>query len=99
MIDTNECKRQQWNKKLDRKDDLINQSAREIIRKIPILAATIKCYYRINYYGQRDCKINNRATTYECPRYSQKETLKHVIQYSETKHMKLEFIIELYKEL
>ena len=35
----------------------------------------------------------------ECPRCLQKESQEHVIQYSETRHMRVKFILEVYKEL
>ena len=66
---------------------------------IIISAAAIKYYYEVNYYSQRDYKINNRTATNECLRYLQKESWEHIIQYLETKHMRVKFILELYKEL
>ena len=72
-IDTNECEKQYWQKKLEGKEDLIDWKARKAISKIRTLAAAIKCYYGINHYSQRDHNINNRTATNECPRCLAKE--------------------------
>ena len=62
-------------------------------------AASIKCYYRMNPYGERDKIINNGNKSLECPRYSQTEDWRYLVQYNKTEEFKKDFIIDMYQEL
>jgi len=81
------------------KYEVIDIHARENIRGIRKIAAAFKCYYGINQYGERDRKINKDAKLLECPCCSKVETWEHIVQYSKMIHLRIEFIVKMYKEL
>jgi len=69
------------------------------INKIANSAAAIKCYYGLNHYRKRDHEINQQASIKECPRYSEIEMWEHIVQYKESSHLRVKFILEMYNKL
>ena len=65
--------------KLLGKDDLIDIRARIDILGLKKTVAAIKCYYRMNYFRERDRAINKFKTRTKCLRYSEKEVWEHII--------------------
>ena len=58
--------------------------------------AVIKCYYGVNYYGEKYKKINQSKTTNEYPRCSKIETQSYVVQYQKIITMRVNFIVKLF---
>ena len=80
-------------------EELIDWNSRIEINKITNSAVVIKYYYRLNHYRKRDCEINQQASIKECPRYSETEIWEYIVQYKESSYLRVEFILEIYKEL
>ena len=55
-------------------EDLIDQQVRMNLLKIKLILLSIKCWYRMNQYGQRDNEINEGTMCVKYPRYSEIET-------------------------
>ena len=73
--------------------------ARKHLKKIPLSASALKCYYGCNHYGKRDKIINAGTTNSECPRCSEVETWEHVVQCRKTVSMRAEFTLALHEDL
>ena len=81
------------------KDDLVDLRARIDILGLKKIVVVMKCYYRMNYFGERDRVINKQKTRTEFSRYSEKETWEYMIQCKKIMHLRIKFILEIYKQL
>ena len=66
--------------KFSGKDNLIDISTRVNIPRLLKAVVSMKYYYRLNPYSERDSLINPNKTIVECQRYSAIEILYYVIQ-------------------
>ena len=66
-----------------------------LIKSLSIL----KCYYRINAYGELNSQQNKVNTIKEYLQYSYSKSWQYMIQYSSIIYLQLKFIINMCKEL
>ena len=99
MINAIREKEQYFREKFLNNYNMIDMQARENIAEIRKLVLAYKCYYRLNHYSKKDREMNNNAKSEECIHYSQVKIWEHVVQYSKIMHIRIEFIVKMYKEL
>ena len=85
--------------KFKERSDFVDKDARVSIKKIQMIASTIKCYYGCNHFGERDKIINNRAWSDEFLWYSEKEMWEHVEQFRNAASIRADFVLEFHKDL
>ena len=78
---------------------LADKKTRVIIKKTQLTALDMKCYYGCNHYGEREKTINAGASSDECPRFSEIETLENFAQCRNTVSMRVDFILDFYEYL
>ena len=76
------------------KEVYINIEARNVFTS-RINCMKIKYCYGFNAVGKRDNKINNSTTEIEYPRCGSEEIWKYIIQYSNNRIKRVEFIYQL----
>ena len=78
-IDAEEEEEECATRKFKELKHLVNMKARKYLKKIPLSASALKCYYGCNHYGKRDKMMNTGTTNSECPRCSEVETGEHAV--------------------
>ena len=81
------------------KADLIDMIETDDAKRLKKIALSMKYYYGLNYYGERNKKINRRTIAAEYLKYSSIELQKYIVQYQKTIGMRNEFILNMHKEL
>ena len=98
-IDVTGAKRRYLIEKFLTNYKFINTQARLKIKGISKKPSAMKFYYRLNPYGKLDSVRNKGCKAREGPRCSSIKTWEHVVQCLATMHIKLKFILEMYKEM
>ena len=79
MIDTTEEEKRYLVEKFLTNIGLIDKQARLNLPKLKLTPASIKCWYGINNYRQRDREINRGTISFKCLRYSEIESWSYVV--------------------
>ena len=78
-VDVEEEEDEHSNKKFKERADLVDKDARVSMKRFKVTASTMKYYHRCNHCGERDMKVNNRASLHECPQCRDKEMWEHAV--------------------
>ena len=91
--------KQQLQKKLGDRGDMINIDARNIIPANKTTASVVKCANRHDHNGAQDAFINNNIAEECCPRCNKIETCEHAVKGNTTKTHRKEFVEKLLEEM